>query len=43
MLSESISNLHNAIEENNIDTIIEIICSKSQSQIKKLNNQYEIE
>ena len=43
MLSESISNLHNAIEENNIDTIIEIICSKSQSQIKKLNNQYETE
>ena len=43
MSSEYINNLHNAIEENNQDEIIEIICSKSQSQIKKLNNQYETE
>ena len=42
MSSEYINNLHKAIEENNEDEIIEIICSKSQSEIKDLNNQYEI-
>ena len=42
MSSEYINNLHNAIEENNQDEIIEIICSKSQSEIKDINNQYEI-
>ena len=42
MSSEYINNLHKAIEENNEDEIIEIICSKSQSEIKDINNQYEI-
>ncbi len=42
MSSEYINNLHNAIEENNQDEIIEIICSKSQSEIKDLNNQYDL-
>jgi hypothetical protein len=42
MSSEYINNLHKAIEENNEDEIIEIICSKSQSEIKDLNNQYDL-